>query len=136
MATLINTRNAIDAFLTNKSSLLTTRQEAWRTANGRYWQGLWTHTSAPTHTNATDGSAAPTSFSSSPTDQIDRWLDRFNEWAAENMPCRVRIDVYQAPNGHGWTVTVQMIHTGQTWTRVVHMAGPQTSRERAWVQGE
>lgn len=132
MPTIANLRNAIDAFLDARWIMIVARQDAYKAAHGRYWQGLSTHMTRPVHTNANDGAKKPDAMSRKPTDQAESWMDRFPEWANLDLPASVAIDVYEAPGGqHGWTLTLEVLHNGTLYRRVRNV-GVETHREKAW----
>jgi hypothetical protein len=133
LPTLTQVRDTIDTFVTNRWPTIVARQENFRTNRGRYWQGLFTHTLAPAWTSAADGSSLGDRLSEGPGDQFSTWLNVFPEWATELLPARVRIDVYDGPDGQGWVVTVEATHNGNLWRRVVNV-GPESYRAQPWTQ--
>ena len=124
---------AADAWLASKLATVTARQETYRTANGRYWQGLATHAAPVAHTANKDDGRTGDRLNASPTDQAATWLAIFPEWSADRFPAVARIDAYDGPLGKGWTLTIELRHNGDRWRRVENV-GPETWRAMAWVK--
>lgn len=133
MATLVQMRSAVDAWLDGKFPTIVARQENYRANRGSYWQGLRTHSSPPAYTNAKDGSSLGNRLGIHPTDQFEDWLAVFPEWASEALPVSVWVDVYDGPTGKGWAIGVEATYDGILWRRVKNV-GPETHREVAWSQ--
>jgi hypothetical protein len=135
MPTLNQIRTAIDNFVDNRWPTIVARQENYRTNQGRYWQGLKTHLVAPAHTSSTDGSKVGDLLDQSPDDQgeFSTWLNVFPEWLSDLLPALIKVDVYDGPQGQGWTLTVEATHNGNLWRRVVNV-GPESYRAKAWTQ--
>lgn len=134
MPTLVQMRNAVDTFVTNKWPTIVARQENFRANRGRYWQGLTTHLTPPAHTSSADGSVVGDRLAQSPDDQqFSTWLNVFPEWLAEVLPATVRVDTYDGPEGMGWVLTVEAIHNGIRWSRSQNV-GPESHRTQGWHQ--
>lgn len=133
MPTLNQVRTKIDDWVTGKWPTIVARQENYRTNRGTYWQGLITHSVLPTFATNASGDAAADLLNSNPTDQFSSWLNVFPEWVAELLPCAVKVDVYDGPQGAGWTLTALVIYNGDIYKRVVNV-GPESSRAQAWAK--
>lgn len=133
MPTLAEVRDMVDAFIAARQATVQTRQENYLTSNGRYWQGLRTHTIDPAHTTATDGSIVGDRLGLKPTDISSTWLDVLPEWLTELFPSCIRVDSYLGPSGHGWLLILTAAHNGITYLKVINV-GPESWRARAWVQ--
>lgn len=133
MATLTQTRNAIDNFITNNWPTVVARQENYRTNRGSYWQGLRTHITTPTYTNSVDGSSIGDNLGSHPTDQFSDWLAVFPEWLTTLLPACLQVDVYNGPAGQGWVLLIEVIYNGNTYQRAINV-GPESNRAFGWRQ--
>jgi hypothetical protein len=116
--------------LSGKWSTLTAKQDAYQTANSRYWQGLWSHTVHIDQTDALDQDAPADSLANSPTDQAESWSDEFGTAFDGDLPCRIKIDTYDGPSGQGWFATVQVRYMGTIYQRSKG-AGP-VDHDAAW----
>ena len=125
-------RNRINNWLTPRWNHLANRQETYFAANGRYFQGLWTHAAEVEQTDALDGGHAATELAAKPTDQPHNWRDFIgNALDAIPFPARMRIDVYDGPQGHGWVATLQVRYKGKVYARAQQI-GPETKRQHGW----
>lgn len=125
MPTLNDVKATVNSWLAARWPLLVERQEAYFTIHARYFQGLWTHRSAPD-----DGAeTAPDQRTSKPDDQQAHWADFIS--LPDVLPCALRIDMYESEQGHGWTATVLVRVAGTRYQRTAHM-GPQTWRVQNW----
>ena len=131
MPNLNQVRNAIDTYVSNRWAVIIARQETYLTNNGKYWQGLRTHTITPTHTNAIDGSSVCDRLTAHPTDQVTSWFDVFPEWITDLLAGAIKVDCYNGPQGKGWTLQVEAVHNGTRYRRVVNV-GPETNRAYGW----
>lgn len=123
---------AADRAITDWTPALTSSQDAYLAAHGRYWQGLATHATTPTHAPDRDGMAAPDLLATKPHYQAEDWLTVLPGLAGVRMPALWRIDQYIGPQGAGWVLTAEMIHDGTRYARGVN-AGPETYRDRPWA---
>src|SRR3972149_3593576 len=91
-------------------------------AKGRgYMQALWSHSTPPT-----DGAlVAPDLLASKPTDQAEAFADLWSAViiADGKIPVRLRIDVYDGPDGKGHVITVECIVAARTYTRSINTGG-------------
>lgn len=132
--TLNQLRNRVDTWLTNKftgANGLISRQNAYFAANGKYWQGLITHSSFPTHTTSTTGDTTADKLTFHPTDQQSSWSTFLPEWTGENFAAAAKIDVYDGPSGKGWIVHVFVKFNGVVYERRKTF-GPSTAWDFAW----
>jgi hypothetical protein len=134
MPTLVQCRDAIDTFVTNRWPTILARQETFLANRGRYWQGLVTHSNIPAWLSNQDGSAVGDRLTRSPSDQGagTTWATVFPEWVSDLLPAQLCVDVYNGPQGHGWTLTVRVTHNGTLYLRVVNV-GPESSRAKGWT---
>ncbi len=101
------TTDQIDAVVSALWAGVVAQQEAYRAANGAYYQMLWTHTNVPASPSQPDNlSARPTDQPASPMQGLP-----------QSMRSRMRIDTYGKPDG--WTMTLQSIIDGAVWCRAI-----------------
>ncbi len=108
---------------------------AWWNQSGRdeYWQGLESHTTPPTHVDDVT-IVEPDQLDTSPTDQPESWHEAgFVEIPVSEWPCSMRVDVYDGPQGVGFTLTLSFTFNGVVNVRVIN-EGPETNREHDWVE--
>ena len=102
-------------------------QAQYYAVNGRYYQALTSHTSAP------DVPEVPDAINQSPTDQpedLALFWDTFAE-LPDVLAWSFRIDTYSGPDGAGYVLTVETVVNGETWRRSVNY-GPDTWRAAEW----
>jgi hypothetical protein len=134
VAVTTKTRSRVDAFVSAQLQTISDRQATYAASHGgRFFQGLPTHAAPVAHTDTEDGATAAGRLTVRPTDQDEDWLALLPEWNGIGMPTRSQIDVYDGPQGKGWTWTVEATHNGQLWRRVHHV-GPETARVKPWHQ--
>src|SRR3989304_5055575 len=101
-------------------------------AKGRgYMQALWSHSAPPA-----DGAlVAPDLLASKPTDQAESLADLWSAVviASGEIPVRLRIDVYDGPDGKGYVIIVECIVAARTYTRSINTGGEKW-REQAWIE--
>lgn len=115
----------IDSRLASRFPEITAAQAAYFDVHGRYAQGLETHSQAPA-----DGTeAAPDRVSASPSDQAASWSDLGSLPAS--MLSRLRMDAYEAPEGHGYVVVSEVRIAGTLWRKAVNV-GPEPWRAHDW----
>lgn len=128
MATLAEIRDAVDARLATLWTTIQSREDTYAAAhNGRYWQGLKTHS-----VNPADGATAlPNIGLVCPTDQLGQpWPLAIRNTAIEMA---IVIDVYDGPFGVGYQATVYVTVLGNTYFRTAQV-GPETWRQAGWAQ--
>jgi len=131
MPTLTEVRDIADAWLAARWPTVQTRQETYASNhNGRYWQGLRSHSSIPI--DAIDSFADL--LDSHPTDQVSSWNDAL-PGLPTNWPVLFVMDVYDGPQGMGYVGSVYVYHTNtdRTYSRSRN-EGPETWRTVAWHQ--
>jgi hypothetical protein len=114
-----------DAKLTNLFNRLDSRQVDFLAASNRYAQLVFNHATCPavgdSETTGNNTNEAPTHGAS---------------WAAfapltSSLPARVRCDVYDGPQGKGWSLTAQVCVGTNVVERTMH-SGPETWRAHYW----
>lgn len=112
-------------------AVMVPRLEAFQTqyygVNGRYYQALESHTTAP------DVPTVPDGINNSPTDQPEDLALFWDSFAAlpEVLAWSFHIDTYSGPDGDGYVLTVTTVIDGATWQRVINY-GPDTWRDANW----
>lgn len=106
-------------------------QEAYKSARGRYFQMLWTHTAVPDGTKLT----VSDSLTLAPAYQTDlKTQDVLTVLKLDtSLPCRLRIDQYEGPEGLGYVFTAECNTGKQTLQRSFNF-GPESYRDVAWVE--
>lgn len=128
MPTPAEIRAAADAKLLPFWNKIRARQAIFLTNNGRYWQGLKTHVIRPA-----DGTEAPPDATSTPTNEQTNWAAFAGVDLPATLPVSVRCDVYNGPQGRGFTATAEVKIGANVWERTVN-EGPETGRTQAWRQ--
>ena len=102
-------------------------QNLYYTVNGRYYQALESHTTAP------DVPSLPDGLYTSPTDQPEDLALFWDSFASlpDVLAWSFRIDTYSGPNGDGYVVTLSTVVNDATWKRAVNV-GPDTWRAADW----
>lgn len=127
MANVQEILNQIDQGIASYMPVITELQDKYKQENGRYWQGLFTHSSAPVDEN----SESPDNLGTSPTDQESSWNDIAGAVIPDEMLSRIRIDSYNSSNGHGFVVVVEKIINSETYTKRYNV-GPEKGRSTEW----
>lgn len=131
MASLAQVRTRVDDWLAARWPTVQARQATYAANhNGRYWQGLKTHTGEPNHTTATFADATPDRMTSKPSDQAETWRDFLDEINGVAIPAVFVMDCYQAPGGWGYVAHVYARHNGVLYHRAQGV-GPE-NRNQAW----
>jgi hypothetical protein len=131
-ANLSQTRTRIDTWLVNRWPTITNRQALYLANNGRYWQGLITHSAVPAHTTTVTNNAAPDRWTFKPTDVDLNWADAFpGGWSNEAVSAAIKFDVYAGPQGQGWIGTIFVRFNGTLYDRAANW-GPETWRTYGW----
>ena len=121
-------RGAASARLVALLNDLRTRQEIYRSLNGRYWQGLDTHSESPA-----DGKFLPPDRKSRrPAGSDVSWEEFLGEELPASSECSFRVDTYSGPQGDGYTVTAMLRISGELWARMANV-GPETYRVSGWA---
>ena len=124
MPTTQEVLSLIDQRFASEWSRIAAGQTTYFEARGRFFQGLVTHSEVP----AAD--AAPDRAADHPTDQAESWLDMGG--LPPLMRSRLRIDIYEGPRGHGYTVMLEArVADGTAWSRRRNV-GAETEREYGW----
>ena len=130
MATLKNTRDRIDGWLSARWPLIQARQDNYLASRGKYWQGLITHTVPPTHTTVNNDTEADL-LNAKPHDQPETWADFFPEAIGITFPAALQMDLYKGPLGDGYVAAITVIWKGTTYSRS-QAVGPETWRTESW----
>lgn len=129
---LATVRNRVDNWLTPRWQTLVDRQETFLANRGQYFQGMWTHSGDVTQTDALSGDQVADQLTEHPTDQAQHWRDFIgNALDAVPFPARLRIDVYNGPQGQGWQATFEVLYNGNRYRRTQN-SGPETWRTQGW----
>jgi hypothetical protein len=119
----------IDQVIGNYLPRLASYQASYVIANGRYFQGLWSHSAVPDES----ASLEPDQLTLRPTDQLEdfaaMWLTV--RIAQGRLPLRFRIDVYNGPCGQGYVILIEVTRLGQIFTRAINV-GCETWRDIPW----
>lgn len=100
--------DTINTFIANNAATIRNRQELFKTANGKYWQGLPSHPTVP----------------ATPTPAATRWNTRFPSLAGQFDSFRITCDEYESTQGRGYIFIIEVIHNGNEWRRV-YSVGPE-----------
>ena len=134
--TAITQQNRIDAWFGSRVGQITDIEADYFVTNGIYFQGLLSHLAPITGVgNGASGDRDADNFTSSPTDQLENWLDAgFGPpITTQVMPCTLLLDSYDGPEGKGWSALLSFIYEGDIWERR-HQFGPETYRTHDWAE--
>lgn len=125
MATAQQIRDQVDAKLANLWTAIQTKENSYFAANGRYFQGLKTHTLTPK-----DGAeTTPDVGTKTPHYQPDPWPLAIRNTA---MPMTLEIHQYVTPDGTaGYQASVTVQIGADIWERTAQV-GPETYRQHGW----
>jgi hypothetical protein len=117
MPTLAQVRTAADNKLTTLWPNVQAREAAYFAAHGHYWQGIVT-----TDVDALPDNLATGTVLEMVPDLTRKPSDQPTSWAGEglalgSLPMALQIDVYEAPEGHGYVATVYVRYRGTTYYR-------------------
>lgn len=118
-------QSAADAVLTDLVNQLEIVQSDYITTNGRYWQGLVTHTSLPQ-----DGQETVPNPNVHPTDQADTW-NNVGIVLTSPAPIAVEVLAYDGPQGPGYVIIGSLVYDGERWIRSIGV-GPEL-RSHSWL---
>jgi hypothetical protein len=120
----------LNDFVATAEALIADKQATFfASKNGRYYQGIWTHTDA--NLPADGGTATPTK-TVKPTDQTEDW-NGFNMNFAAKIPTAVSITFYNGPSGKGYVTHYKLLINGEKWMRSVN-TGPEAYRTHDWMK--
>jgi hypothetical protein len=120
-------RDTIDERLAVLWGHVQTREAAFLSGRGRYFQGLRT----PVLTPVDGGERVPDS-TRKPTDQAQSWADAGFSLPA-TMPMSLEIHTYDGPGGKGYVAVVEVEFNGRIWRRA-QQHGAETWRSHGWRQ--
>ena len=95
-------------------------QQKWFAVNGRYFQGKETMPAPPDYSEG-----GQIELGVGLTDQVDDWYTV--GYADEHAPVQLRCDVYEAPTGHGYVLTIRTRIGDVIWRFQMH-CGPEGDR--------
>jgi hypothetical protein len=127
MANVEEILGQVDTGIENYLPVITNLQDQYYEANGKYWQGLFTHSSAPTDEN----SVSPDRLNESPTDQNSSWEDISGGVMPAEMLSRIKIDTYSSPEGDGYIIVAEKNVNGKDY-RKMYNVGPSIGRSTNW----
>lgn len=129
--TLTQVRTRVDTALTNLWQQLSTRQDTYYAAHGRYWQCLISTTNTPNWNSTNSADSLPNNTNAIPFYQVEQIVDVFPELLTNLFPAAIMIDQYRGPLGDGYVGTVIVQYQGTNYYRV-QQRGPETWRTSAW----
>ncbi|MDA2916756.1 hypothetical protein MYX64_07970 [Nitrospinae bacterium AH_259_B05_G02_I21] len=121
-------RDKADAMWANLASHVADRQAAYLATNGRYFQGIRTHSPTPA-----DGAVGAPDPSRKPTDQVEDWTGAGFTLPA-SMPAALAVHVYDGPAGKGYTAIFEVVVAGKRWRRAESFGPEAAWRTHAWVE--
>ncbi len=127
MANVEEILGQIDTGIESYKPVIANLQNEYFESNGKYWQGLFTHSSAPTDENF----VTPDRLNEKPTDQNSSWQDIAGDVMPTEMLSRIRIDTYSSPEGHGYIIVAEKNINGDDYRRMYNV-GPATGRSTDW----
>ena len=104
-------------------------QKKYYKDNGKYWQGLWTHSEPPS------GTVVPNSLEDTPTDQDGSWFDIVSAGEInfpETMISRLAINVFQNMDGHGYTMIIERQNGTDTWRKSITVQSGKEDYTEGW----
>lgn len=114
-----------NSFITNIYPDITAKQSAYYNNNGKYFQGVYTHSTVPT----VGMPSSADRLGSKPTDQFDNWLD-FGLLSL-NTDYMITINTAAGPTGQGYTIKLTTkASDGNTYTYLVGVGAH--SETRGW----
>tara|TARA_R100000908_G_C3740442_1_gene137152 strand:- start:555 stop:965 length:411 start_codon:yes stop_codon:yes gene_type:complete len=127
MANVEQIQGQIDAGIASYMPVIQRLQDTFLEENGKYWQGLFTHSSAPSD----ESTAAPDSLSLTPTDEEVSWSDIAGASIPSEMLSRIKIDTYNSPSGQGFVIVAEKEINGKIYRRHYN-SGPVSGRDVSW----
>lgn len=113
----------IEDAVTSRAAAARARQDAYFAVHGRYWQGIrWV---VPV-----EGADGDVDFTRHPTDQAATWTD-FGWTLPASLKFALSIDVYNGPQGHGWSATAYVVLGSRVYGRTWHGDGAE-NRAAGW----
>lgn len=116
---------AAEAFVPGFLAELATKQAAYLTRTGRYWQGLISHAIRPA-----EGVPLAPDRTRRPTDQVETWLGEGYTLPAL-MAFAVSVHTYSGTHGQGYEVVTEFGFGGLAHVRTWQV-GPETHRVSGW----
>lgn len=126
----------MDTWLAAKWPTAVARQETYAgNHDGRYWQGLITHTVIPPHTTLAFVDTLADRLLTTPTDQVGaNWLQALSGLNLDTdlFAAALIIDVYDGPLGTGWQATVIASYNGTYYWRRQAVGPEAADRNFSW----
>jgi len=120
-------KSQVDDLFDDIDRQMTSLQDSYFSANGKYWQGIETPTTVPS-----DGVSKTTDKTKKPTDQFEDWSD-FGVTIPAKLECSISVDVYDGPNGKGYCIIGKVNESGVLYARCKNV-GPEKHREQDWKE--
>ena len=131
MPTLNQIKNRVNSRALVLWNLLQTRQETYLQNNGIYWQGLITPSQLPEFSDVDDSPLDADNTDKNANSHDVSWDIILPEIKNTPLSAQIRVDTYEAPNGHGYSLTLRLIYNGQVFSRT-KQHGPETWRDENW----
>jgi len=134
MATAQETIDAIDAWIASTSALFVSKQQAHFLVNGRYWQGLNSHTTPPAHVSAGRNDVAADRRTQKPGYETQAWKDFLPELDGVPVPFSATVDQYVEPDGTcGCIIHREFTFDGATYQSSQNYFGTEDYRTKGWT---
>jgi hypothetical protein len=117
----VGVRDSANGDIDGLVSSIAALQVSYFSTNGKYWQGLATHSAIP----ADAAEVAPDMLGDAPSDQVETWEDFGVSLPGTTCVC-LHVDTYNGSSGHGYVVRGQVVLDGTTYNRSVNV-GPDYS---------
>lgn len=119
----------VDGWWSGKRGALARYQAGYAQARGLYFQGLPSHTLAPSGDEG--GDSVPDRASARPHYQGESWVDALPGEVSSPWPCLVQVDTYQASGGEQYySATLRIRSNEASYQRL------DIFRNGVWVDGE
>jgi hypothetical protein len=114
----------------SKTAQIVGCQDAFKASRGKYMQVLWTSSTTPT-----DGKVVVSDqLTLKPYYQTESAELFFTCTGIKtDLPARLRVDTYDGPNGHGFSVTLEVMSGKEKYQRTLNF-GAEIYRERDWAE--
>jgi len=113
-----------ESALDNIVNQMASKQEQYIKDHGTYWQGLSTHDFVPSKNEALNPDRKPSDVDKS-------WKD-MGFILGKNSRFLLKTDVYDGPDGNGYTITIRTIENGKLFEKVLNF-GNETYRAHDWT---
>jgi len=117
---LSSTQDAIDTAVADLITAINAAQVTYLAANGKYWQGLLSHSVIPADGN----SVAADQLTQQPSDQSEDWNDFLGEDAPGTLPAAIYVHTYKKPTGvQGYRIQKLFIYDDEFYSSTVDSGG-------------